>query len=143
MIDVDVSKAYQRSHGDGLPKRGRQRSMFELSDATDREAVDNVCRKLVELMQAFENLKAAIRACGDCVRFSVPTPRGRMDPMGLAVVIAACVDAASGARDVYLDAEDGDAQMEIEDTLVRALHDAYDTSAYVRRACRRLRRPAA
>lgn len=140
MIDIDVSDIFMRSHGDGLEMRGRQENMFELRDTTNRDAVNNVCRKLLELMQAFENLRTAILACGDCVRLNIAPRRGVFDPMSSAVMMAAILDATSDTRVVFIDS---DHQMEVEDHLVRSLHDAYDTSSYVRRVMRRLRRPAA
>lgn len=130
MIDVDVNALYLRSHGEwGRPRGG-------LRDTTDHGAVGDVCRKVLELLQAYENLRCAIRSCGDCVRLRV----GGAGPLSMAAVMAAAIDATSGERVVFLDSDDQEAT---EDALVRALHRAYDTSSYVRRAARRLRRPAA
>lgn len=133
MIDIDVHRVYEMSHG-------RDKVVESIPDTIGRDAKNDVCRKLLELMQAFENLRVAILTCGDCVRLKVNLHDGVLDPMSSAAMMASIIDASSDARSVFLDTDD---QMGIEDFLVLALHQAYDLSAYIKRISRRLRRRVA
>jgi hypothetical protein len=131
MIDIDVTKIYKRSHGES-----RDDGMFVEANGS----VGNVCRKLLEFMEAFENLRLAIASCGDCVRLRVGLCKSGIEPIVAAVVMAGTIDATSNVRQVFLSTDE---PVEMEDFLVRALHDSFDTSQYIRRITRRLRRPAA
>lgn len=135
MIDIPVNDVLKRAYGDGGRIDGKRRDAFVPRDTTSRESVDNVCHKVIELMQSFENLRVAIASCGDCVRFDVTAN----DRVSLVVTMAAVMDAISSERLIFIDSDD---QMGVEDKLVRSLHQTYDTSAYVMRRMRRLRRPA-
>lgn len=132
MIDIDVERVYIDAHGSD--NKLERFDPCALIDTTDTDAVRNVCRKLLELMQAFSNLKAAIAECGDCVRLSF----GDMgSPMALAAVAAALMD--GGQRDVYLRPRNADV---LEMRCAISLRAAQDMSGYTRRWNRRLRRPS-
>ena len=108
MIDIDVSKIYEMSHGMTSGSRTTMR------DTIGSGARGDVCRKLLEFMQAFENLRVSILSCGDCVRLKVNPSNGSLDLMSAAVVMASVVDATSDVRSVFIDSDD---QMGIEDLI--------------------------
>ena len=139
VIDIDVSAVFDGAHGEGRDKPPDPRDPFALADATDDMAVRLVCRKLLELWQAFENLRLAVLSCGDCVRFRVSVPKGGRwssgDAISRAVVMAALVDGGSD-RAIYLEADH-----DFEEVVFKGLHAASDVGSYVSRRSMRLRRP--
>lgn len=132
MISVDMSDVYARSCGEGELKP--QYDPFAVASPVDQASARMVRKRIVELWQSFRNLRDAVDGCGDSVRISVSsTPSG----MELAAVAAALMD--SDQRCVYLDVDDHDV---LDSHVCRTLHAAEGKSDYIRRASRRLRRPA-
>ena len=138
MIDIDIKELYRKSHGFGELLDSPSDDPYSLADATNSGAVNNVCRKVLELRQAVDNLGTAIASCGDSVRFSVKAEDG-LDELSATLAMAAVVDGMSGWRSIFLDVDNHDA---LDGIVVRALHDSCDTSQYVRRLSMRLRRSA-